>query len=160
MKVKPSRKTYAKPSEDVVKYVDEIAKATDDQLVGLLASLDVWRFARGDLHAWIPALDRFDTTLEVIVKNYELDRPQLNPFTPLDQRLLLEVLRVYRLLLENCTSRKLFASYDVSTSQNMADGSDALTFSAPPISPYSKQPSLSSSVLLSNTSPTPQWTQV
>lgn len=114
MKVKHSRKAYAKPSDDVVKYVDSLAAATDVQLVGLLSSLDVWRFTRGDLHAWIPALDRFDTALANIVTNYELDKPQLNPFTPSDQTLLLEVLRVYRLLLENCTSRKLFASYDVS----------------------------------------------
>jgi E3 ubiquitin-protein ligase HUWE1 len=113
-KVKQSKKSYAPPSDDVVRFVDAVAKSTDVQLVPLLARLDVWRFSRGDLHGWIPALDRFDGVLEGIVKNYELDKPQLNPFTPHDKTLLLEVLRVYRLLLENCTSRKLFASYDVS----------------------------------------------
>jgi E3 ubiquitin-protein ligase HUWE1 len=114
MKVKPSRKAYIKPADNIVQYIDDIAKSTDVQLIELLSSLDAWRFTRGDLHAWIPALDRFDDALDAIVKNYELNQPQLNPFTPQDRTILLEVLRVYRLLLENCTSRKLFASYDVS----------------------------------------------
>lgn len=78
-KVKQSKKSYAQPSEDVVRFVDAVATCPDAQLVTLLARLDVWRFSRGDLHGWIPALDRFDAVLEGIVKSYELDKPQLNP---------------------------------------------------------------------------------
>jgi E3 ubiquitin-protein ligase HUWE1 len=79
-----------------------------------LRLLDVWRYPRGDLHSWIPALDRFDTLLAEVIESYEIHKLQTNDFTPKTKELVLEVLRMQRLLLEHCTNRKLFASYDVS----------------------------------------------
>lgn len=59
-------------------------------------------------------MDKFDEALEGIIKSYDLSKPQNNPFTPKDRELVLEILRVQRILMESCTSRKLFSSYDVS----------------------------------------------
>ena len=40
-----------------------------------------WPFPRGDLYHWIPVLDRFDTILEELIKEYKLgDGPQTTPF--------------------------------------------------------------------------------
>lgn len=49
-----------------------------------------------------------------MVQSYELAKLQTNDFTPKTKELLLSILRWTRQLLENCTSRKLFSSYDVS----------------------------------------------
>lgn len=94
--------------------VERIASADADDLVTVLKDLPTWRYPRSDLNAWIPALDRFDTVLAEIISSYEVAKIQANDFTPKTQQLVLEILRVQRLLLENCTSRKLFSSYDVS----------------------------------------------
>lgn len=59
-------------------------------------------------------LDRFDDVLANVIQSYELGKLQTNDFTPKTKELLLGILRVTRLLLENCTSRKLYSSYDVS----------------------------------------------
>lgn len=37
----------------------------------------------------------------------------MNPFTPRTKRTVLAVLGFEKLLLENCTNRKMFSSYDV-----------------------------------------------
>ena len=59
-------------------------------------------------------LNKFDAILEEVVDSYELSKLQQNDFTPNTKETLLQVLRFLRLLLENCTQRKLFSSYDVS----------------------------------------------
>ena len=66
------------------------------------------------MHTWIPVIDKIDEILEGIITSYDLTKPQMNPFTPKDRELVLECLRFIRMLLENNTSRKLFASFDVS----------------------------------------------
>ncbi|WWD19760.1 hypothetical protein CI109_104224 [Kwoniella shandongensis] len=112
MKVKKSAKKQSPPSRDVAALVERILAASDQELVNVLQPFQSWKYARGDLHAWIPVLDRFDSFLEDTIKSYDLTKLQINDFTPKTKELLLEVLRVQRLLLENCTNRKLFASYD------------------------------------------------
>lgn len=80
----------------------------------MLANIPTWRYPRSDLNHWIPAVDRFDEVLAEIISSYNVGTIQINPFTPKTKNLILEILRVQRLLFENSTSRKLFASYDVS----------------------------------------------
>ena len=97
-----------------MRLIEQISKASEDDLPAVLSSFRIWRYPRGDLHGWVPVLDHFDTILEGIITSYDLDKIQTNDFTPKTKELLLDILRVHKLLLENCTSRKLFASYDVS----------------------------------------------
>jgi hypothetical protein len=65
------------------------------------------------MYHWAPVLDKFDEILEVIVKEYKIDEVQTKPFAEDDKNMILEIARVQRLLMENVTSRKMFASYDV-----------------------------------------------
>ena len=92
-----------------------IEDAADDELASILDSISEWCWPRGDLHYWSATLNRFDGILEETCKDYELSQLQFNDFTPSRKRLLLAILRFSRLLLENCTNRKLYASYEVST---------------------------------------------
>ena len=59
-------------------------------------------------------LNKFDAVLEEAIRAYAVDELQLTPFTPSSKRTVCEILRFERLLLENSTNRKTFASYDVS----------------------------------------------
>ena len=51
--------------------------------------------------------------MEDIIRDYEIEKVQLKPFTAFHKRLLCEILRFERLLLENSTNRKTYNSYDV-----------------------------------------------
>ncbi|WVQ77455.1 hypothetical protein IAR50_007141 [Cryptococcus sp. DSM 104548] len=112
MKVKKSNKKQNPPPDDVAALITKISSASDEAIAEVLEQFQVWRYPRGDLHTWVLVLDRFDEILAGVIQNYDLTKIQLNDFTPKTKTLLLEVLRVQRLLLENCTNRKLFNSYD------------------------------------------------
>ncbi|WWC64740.1 uncharacterized protein I303_107351 [Kwoniella dejecticola CBS 10117] len=112
MKVKKSTRRHSQPPSDVSALANSIVKAAEGDLVPILQAFDSWKYPRGDLHTWVDVLDRFDAILAEVTKEYDLHKVQSNEFTPKTRDLVLEVLRVQRLLLENCTSRKLFSSYD------------------------------------------------
>lgn len=100
---------------DVAAVVEKISKAdNDDDIITILHDIPIWRYQRADLHAWIPAIDRFDDVLANIIQSYELTKLQTNDFTPKTKELLLGILGLTRMMMENCTSRKLYSSYDVS----------------------------------------------
>lgn len=99
---------------DVVAFIDLVLRTAEPDLASVLGNFRIWRYPRGDLHSWIAVLDRFDGILEDTINTYELFKLQLNDFTPKTKELVLEMLRMTRLLMENCTNRKLFSSYDVS----------------------------------------------
>ncbi|WVW86319.1 hypothetical protein I302_108361 [Kwoniella bestiolae CBS 10118] len=112
MKVKRSTRKHTQAPPDVVALAESIVKAPEDDLTQILQTFDSWKYPRGDLHTWVDVLDRFDSILTELCKSYELNKIQTNDFTPKTKDLILQILRVQRLLMENCTSRKLFASYD------------------------------------------------
>lgn len=76
--------------------------------------MEAWLWPRSDLNAWTKVLDKFDAVLEEVIRDYDLDKIQVNDFTPATKKTISEILRFERLLLENSTNRKMFSSYDVS----------------------------------------------
>lgn len=100
---------------EVVELLEKILNAPDDELPDLLGSTSEWCWPRGDLHYWIGVLNRFDSILEETCRDYDLHKLQINEFTPLRKRIVVGILKFTRLLVENCTSRRLYASYEVST---------------------------------------------
>ncbi|CAD6899036.1 unnamed protein product [Tilletia controversa] len=111
MKITKSKK-LAPATPELSALLGRIAAVSDDDLPEVLDSISEWCWPRGDLHYWIATLNRFDTILEKICKDYDVSKVQANEFTPLCKKLLLSVLRFSRLLIENCTNRKLYASYE------------------------------------------------
>jgi E3 ubiquitin-protein ligase HUWE1 len=75
---------------EVRQLVKRVTEASDDELPNILGGISEWCWPRGDLHYYI------------------------NILTPLRKRIILAILKYTRLLIENCTSRKLYASYEVS----------------------------------------------
>lgn len=123
---------FSLQSPEVDRLLERVSSASDDELPLVLDSISEWCWPRGDLHYWTQTLNRFDSILEETCKDYQLkdvsaSNPppttangvgfsslQINEFTPNRKRLLVSVLRFSRLLIENCTNRKLYASYEVS----------------------------------------------
>ena len=94
--------------------ISSLLKAPDDQLAVVLKDIDTWKWPRTDLNAWIKVLNRFDDVMDSIIREYNVEKLQLVPFSESTKELLSEVLRFERLLLEYSTNRKTFSSYDVS----------------------------------------------
>lgn len=79
----------------------------------ILKSVNAWRWPRSDLNAWIKVLNKLDDVMDEVIREYNVEKLQLEPFSPFKKELLSEILRFERLLLENSTNRKTFSSYDV-----------------------------------------------
>lgn len=91
-----------------------ILRTPTEDLPDVLGPIEAWRWPRSDLHSWIKVLNKFDTALEDIIREYDIDKLQVNEFAPLTKKIICHILAFERLLLENSTNRKLFNSYDVS----------------------------------------------
>lgn len=93
--------------------------SADDELPALLLPVvqSGWTWPRTDLQHWILPLNRFDAILEQVVQDYDLasmEHLQTNAFTPRTKQLVGAILAFEKVLLENSTNRKIFASFDVS----------------------------------------------
>ncbi|PWY99341.1 hypothetical protein BCV70DRAFT_162691 [Testicularia cyperi] len=112
MKITKTPKRLAPAAPEVLALQHRISHSSDDELPPVLDSISEWCWPRGDLYYWTGVLNRFDHILEAICRDYELASIQMNDFTPLTKRLAVSVLRFSRLLLENCTNRKLYNSFE------------------------------------------------
>lgn len=97
----------------VADLISKLIRAENQELVETLKEVDTWKWPRSDLNAWIKVLNKFDSIMDGIVREYNVEKLQLEPFHSETKELLSEILRFERLLLENSTNRKTFSSYDV-----------------------------------------------
>jgi E3 ubiquitin-protein ligase HUWE1 len=97
----------------VAELVTKLVDTPNDDLADVLADIDTWKWPRSDLNAWTKVLDKFDAILEDVIRDYDVDKLQINVFTPVTKKVICHILRFERLLLENSTNRKTFNSYDV-----------------------------------------------
>ncbi|KAJ3049458.1 hypothetical protein HK097_009550, partial [Rhizophlyctis rosea] len=72
-----------------------------------------WPYPKTDFFHWVPVANRFDTILEHIVSKYDLKHAQQKQtFEEGDKAVVLAVLEMSRALMENCTNRNLYNSYE------------------------------------------------
>lgn len=94
--------------------ITQLRELSEPELMTCLEQFDSWTLPRGDMFHWVAVLDRFDTILERLVKQYRLDQElQLQSFTLDEKRLIVGILKFSRLLVENCTNRNIYNSYEV-----------------------------------------------
>ena len=94
--------------------IGTIVATSDSELSGVLEGIPTWPWPRGDLYSWVPVLNKFDAYLESTVEEYNLKQLQTKELTGQTKANVMEILRVEKMLLEHCTNRKIFASFDVS----------------------------------------------
>ena len=104
----------------VAELIHKLLETPNDDLHEVLGKIDVWKWPRSYLNAWIKVLNQFDAILEEVIRDYDIDKIQVNVLTPLTKKTVCEILRFERLLLENSTNRKTFNSYDVSSFIDLA----------------------------------------
>jgi E3 ubiquitin-protein ligase HUWE1 len=98
----------------VAELINKLLNTPQDNLTATLEEIDSWKWQRSDLNAWIKVLNKFDAILEEVIREYDIDKLQIRDFSPSTKKLISEILRFERLLLENSTNRKMYNSYDVS----------------------------------------------
>lgn len=99
----------------VAELISKLANTSNDDVADVLSGIESWKWTRSDLNCWIKVLDKFDAILEEAIRDYDIDKLQLNVFTPATKQTISAILKFERLLLENSTNRKTFNSYDVCT---------------------------------------------
>lgn len=87
------------------------------------------RFIQGDFHHWVDLFNYFDTFFEKHVKvrkdlHVEDNFDDSDPSFPKDA--VLQVLRVIRIVLENCTNKHFYTSYEVHISSGCSARYEAL----------------------------------
>lgn len=116
MRVKKTSKKVATTPPDVAAALSRLNDLPTAQLAeGLRQEFpphQAFKYPRGDLHAWIPLLNKLDGVLEQVVADYGLEELENKPWETADEEVVLEILRVERSLMDNSTSRKIYASYD------------------------------------------------
>ncbi|KAG8879106.1 hypothetical protein FRB97_002021 [Tulasnella sp. 331] len=112
MRVTKSSKRVSPPHPEVIHLIDKLIETPTEDLAAFIATVPEWRWPRSDLGNWVKVLNKFDLVLRDVIRDYDVDKLQLNPFTPQTKATVLEILRFEKMLLENSTGRKLYASYD------------------------------------------------
>ncbi|KAG1775444.1 hypothetical protein EV702DRAFT_1280045 [Suillus placidus] len=153
MKISQKSKRAVSPHPQVAELVTKLVNTPNDDLADVLADIDSWKWPRSDLNAWTKVLDKFDVILEEAIRDYDVDKLQINVFTPATKKTISHILRFERLLLENSTNRKTFNSYDRLNSLLFTSDLDVLTLALSlllrPAQQYSAQPAVSTALSIS-----------
>lgn len=153
MKILHRSKRALPPLPQVAELISKLTNTPNEDLHEVLGQIDSWKWPRSDLNAWIKVLNKFDAILEEVIQDYDIDKLQVNVFTPMTKRTISEILRFERLLLENSTNRKTYASYDRINSLLSTSDLDvlilALNLLLRPAQQYSAQPAVSRALSIS-----------
>ncbi|GAB4845935.1 E3 ubiquitin-protein ligase upl1 [Ancistrocladus abbreviatus] len=83
----------------------------------------VWEFDKGDFHHWVDLFTHFDSYFEKHIKprkDLHLEDNFLDPDPPFPREAVLQILRVTRIILDNCTSKHFYSSYEQHLSSLLA----------------------------------------
>ncbi|KAF8094776.1 hypothetical protein N665_0353s0007 [Sinapis alba] len=99
---------------EIKSFINAVTAVPLDQIHEPLASFR-WEFGKGDFHHWVDLFNHFDTYFEKHIKgrkdlHIEEDFEESGPSFPKDA--VLQVLRVIRIVLENCTNKHFYSSYE------------------------------------------------
>ncbi|KAG0347069.1 hypothetical protein BG004_000179 [Podila humilis] len=92
--------------------IQALKECPESEIADHVQSTPEWIWPRGDLFHWVGVLNRFDEILDTICKSHDMKTACPKPFSPDNQRLIYAILTFSRLLLESCTNRNLYASYE------------------------------------------------
>ncbi|KAG0268219.1 hypothetical protein BGZ95_002557, partial [Linnemannia exigua] len=113
MKIKKAPvKKLAVPPLPIRTLIKTLKESPEAELAAHIEATPEWTWPRGDLFHWVGVLNRFDEILDTLCKTHDMKKPQPKEFSPTDRRLTLAILSFSRLLLESCTNRNLYASYE------------------------------------------------
>ncbi|KAG0319507.1 hypothetical protein BGZ97_002029 [Linnemannia gamsii] len=113
MKIKKAPvKKLAVPPLPIRNLIKTLKESPEAELAAHIEATPEWTWPRGDLFHWVSVLNRFDEILDTLCKAHDMKKPQPKELSPADRRLTLAILSFSRLLLESCTNRNLYSSYE------------------------------------------------
>lgn len=71
---------------------------------------------QGDFHHWVDLFDHFDSFFEKFIKSrkdLQLEDDFLHSDPPFPKPAVLQILRAIRIIVENCTNKHFYSSYEV-----------------------------------------------
>ncbi|KAG9448576.1 hypothetical protein H6P81_008541 [Aristolochia fimbriata] len=83
----------------------------------------IWEFDKGDFHHWVDLFNHFDSFFEKHIKprkDLHLEDNILGADPPFPREAVLQILRVIRIILENCTNKHFYSSYEQHLSSLLA----------------------------------------
>ncbi|KAK9941207.1 hypothetical protein M0R45_017826 [Rubus argutus] len=83
----------------------------------------VWEYDKGDFHHWVDLFNHFDSFFEKHIKSrkdLQVEDNFLDSDPSFPREALLQVLRVIRIILENCTNKHFYSSYEQHLSSLLA----------------------------------------
>ncbi|KAG5462539.1 MAG: hypothetical protein BJ554DRAFT_4695, partial [Olpidium bornovanus] len=104
--------------------INSLVECPEKALAATLSEFGTeWPFPRGDLFHYVPVLNRFDSIVAAICARSKITGTAdlgKQMISPADKDVLLAILTFERLLLENCTNRNVYSSYEVSVTVSSA----------------------------------------
>ncbi|KAF9173026.1 hypothetical protein BGX20_004283 [Mortierella sp. AD010] len=114
MKIKKTPvKKLAVPPLAIRNLIKSLKECPDTDIATHIEATPEWIWPRGDLFHWVAVLNRFDDILDTLCKAHDMKKAQPKEFSEENRRLILAILGFSRMLLENCTNRNLYASYEL-----------------------------------------------
>lgn len=119
MKIKrPIQKRFKNlPGPELLGIIESIVQCPEQEIASLLSTHffhpergPEWPWPKSDLLHWIDVLDRFDTIMGSMVRQYNLFHSQSESFEDAQRILLLHILKFEHLLLDNSSGRSHYSS--------------------------------------------------
>lgn len=102
-----------------------ISSITNASLENIEESLKgfIWDFDKGDFHHWVDLFNHFDSFFDKFIKprkDLQVGDNFLEADPPFPREAVLQILRVTRIILENCTNKHFYSSYEQHLSSLLA----------------------------------------
>uniref|UniRef100_A0A2P2M8T8 HECT-type E3 ubiquitin transferase n=1 Tax=Rhizophora mucronata TaxID=61149 RepID=A0A2P2M8T8_RHIMU len=120
MKLKRRRSLEVPPK--IKSFINSVTTAPLENIEDLLKGF-VWEFEKGDFHHWVDLFNHFDSFFEKHIKprkDLQVEDNFLESDPPFPREAVLQILRVIRIILENCTNKQFYSSYEQHLSSLLA----------------------------------------
>ncbi|XP_059440839.1 E3 ubiquitin-protein ligase UPL1 isoform X2 [Corylus avellana] len=112
MKLKRRRALEVPPK--IRSFIDSVTAVPLENIEGPLKGF-VWEFDKGDFHHWVDLFNHFDSFFEKHIKarkDLQVEDNFLDSDPPFPREAIIQILRVIRIILENCTNKHFYSSYE------------------------------------------------
>ncbi|KAL3503633.1 hypothetical protein ACH5RR_038082, partial [Cinchona calisaya] len=112
MKLKRRRAVEVPPK--IKSFINNVTATPLENIEESLKSF-FWEFEKGDFHHWVDLFNHFDTFFEKYIKprkDLQLNDNFLESDPPFPREAILQILRVIRIILENCSNKHFYSSYE------------------------------------------------
>ncbi|XP_058115253.1 E3 ubiquitin-protein ligase UPL1 isoform X2 [Magnolia sinica] len=112
MKLKRRRVLEVPPK--IKSFINSVTAASFENIEEPLKGF-VWEFDKGDFHHWVDLFNHFDSYFEKHIKprkDLQVEDNFLEADPPFPREAVLQILRVIRIILENCTNKHFYSSFE------------------------------------------------